>query len=78
MLSQAFQQLKDYRAACKLVGMPSQGPAVKGAETPLLANEIRSLFISVAEGNEIETVGEQLRQRAEQAEGEEIYLYWKR
>ena len=78
MLSRAFQQLEDYRAACNLVGMPSQEPVARGAETPLMANEIRSLFISAAEGNEIEIVGEQLRQRAEKAGGEEIYLYWKR
>lgn len=78
MLSQAFQQLEDYRAACNLVGMPSQEPVVKGVEMPTIANEIRSLFMSAAEGNGIETSGEQLRQRADEAGEGEIYLYWKR
>ena len=49
ILEQAFQQLGDYRSACNLVGIPASEVVTKGAEKPLLVDEIRSLFMSVAE-----------------------------
>jgi tetratricopeptide (TPR) repeat protein len=77
MLEQAFQKLEDYKDACKLVGVPSQESKAKGAE-PLLADEIRSLFISAAKRTDVEAALKQLRPRATEVGKEEIYLYWKR
>jgi hypothetical protein len=79
MLNEAFQQLGDYQAACKLVGVPSQTPDDKKREkVSLLADEIRSLFIRAAKGDDIETGVKQVRQRAAEAGKTEVYLYWKR
>jgi len=78
VLEQAFQRLEDYKAACKLVGVSSQEPKTKGAKESLLADEIRSLFISAAKGTDVEAAVKKLRLRAAEAEKEEIYLYWKR
>jgi tetratricopeptide (TPR) repeat protein len=83
MLTQAFQQLEDYRAACYLVGVPSEEVRAKAAVAPLLAEEIRSLFVRAAEGGprargDMEAATRQFRARAEEAGKENIYLYWKR
>ena len=77
ILEQAFQRLEDYKDACNLVGVPSQKPTAKGVE-PLLADDIRSLFINAAKGGDVEYTLKQLRPRAAEAGKEEIYLYWKR
>jgi len=77
MLEQAFQKLEDYKAACNLVGVPSQESKTKGAE-PLLADEIRSLFLSADKGADVEAAVKKLRLRAAEAGKEKFYLYWKR
>jgi len=78
MLEQAFQKLEDYEAACELVGVRSQEPGAKGAKEPLMAIEIRSLFISAAEGADVEAAVKKTGLRATAIGKEEIYLYWKR
>jgi Flp pilus assembly protein TadD len=78
MLSQAFEQLGDYKAAFNLVGVPSEEPVAKAAVAPLLADEIRSLFVNAAEGADVEVGVRQLRARADEAGRENIYFYWKR
>lgn len=78
MLEEAFGQLKDHRIACNLVGVPSQNPTVKGAKEPPLADEIRSLFISIAKGSGIKATGNEISQRSAEAKKGEVYLYWKR
>jgi tetratricopeptide (TPR) repeat protein len=78
ILEQAFQKLKGYKDACNLVGVPSQEPSAKGAKEPLMAVEIRTLFINAAKGTDVEAALKQLRPRAQEVGKKETYLYWKR
>ena len=78
MLEQAFQKLGDYEAACRLMGLASQEPEARGAKEPLLAGEMRVLFVSAAKGVDVEAAVKKTSLRAAEAGRKEIYLYWKR
>jgi len=77
MLEHALQQLgNDHQTACNMLGVPTSKAEAKAGQTPILADDIRSLFMRIAGKGDMESFSPRLR--AFKMDKGAVYLYWKR